>query len=97
MKCPVIHDWAKLKYTIGYIWKTIFLLIIAIDKDENVYAYIDRLYVMHLDARDYLCLFLTMGRGVMINTLKKLGLVTTSSIEIVVVSYGERYSKCAWF
>ena len=38
-----------------------------------------------------------MGRGTMINTSKKLGVVTTSSTETEVVACGERFPKCTWF
>ena len=38
-----------------------------------------------------------MGCGAMINTSKKLGIVTTSSTETEVVAYSERFPKCAWF
>lgn len=42
-------------------------------------------------------LFLTMGKGAMLNVSKKLGLVTNSSTETEIVSTGERMPKCTWF
>ena len=75
--------------------KTRYLpLIIAIDEDGNIYAYIDGAHTIHVDAKGYSGLFLTIGRGAMIKILKKLGLVTTSSTETEVVSCGERFPKC---
>ena len=38
-----------------------------------------------------------MGRGAMLNTSKKLGLVTTISTETEIVADGKRFPKCAWF
>ena len=39
----------------------------------------------------------SMGRGAMLNTSKKLGLAATSSTETEIVANGERFPKCTWF
>ena len=72
-------------------------LIIIIDDNGNVHIYIDDAHTIYSDARGHSGLFLTIGQGIMINTSKKLGLVTTSSIETEVVLSGERFLKCIWF
>jgi len=42
-------------------------------------------------------MLIIMGKGAMSNISKKLGLITTSSTEIEVISMGERFPKCTWF
>ena len=54
---------------------------------------IDSSYTIHVNARGHLGLFLTMVRGVMINTSKKLDLVTASFVEKEVVLVGEHFHK----
>ena len=94
VKDPNVHDWAKLRYTIGYLWKTRFLpLIILIDDKGNVYVHIDGPHAIHADAKGHLDLFLIIGYGAMINASKKLGLVTMSSIETEIVACRERFPK----
>jgi len=62
-----------------------------------MHIYINRAYIVHLDSRGYSGIFMIMRTGAMINTLKKLRLVTNSSTEIEVVSTGKRFPKCTWF
>ena len=38
-----------------------------------------------------------MGKGALINMVKKIGLVTSSSTETEIVSTSERINKCTWF
>ena len=52
---------------------------------------------MHIDRKGHSGLYLMIGRGGMINVLKKLGLVIMSSIETEVVADRERFPKCSWF
>ena len=73
------------------------LLIIEIDEEGNIYVHINRAYAIYNDTKGYSGLYLTMGCSAIINTLKKLGVVTTSSTELEVVACGERFSKSAWF
>ena len=70
---------------------------IEIDEEGNVCVHIDGSHAMHDDARGHSCLYVTMGRGGIINQSKKLGVATISSTEMEVVSTGERFPKCAWF
>jgi len=42
-------------------------------------------------------LFMTIEYSVIINILKKLGLVMTSSTKIEVVSNNKMFTKCIWF
>ena len=59
--------------------------------------HVDGAHAVHSDARGHSGLFLTMGRGAMINVSKKLGVNAGSSTETEVVSNGERFPKCTWF
>ena len=94
---PTEQDWKKLTHLMGYIRKTRFLpLIISIGKDGTV-IYIDGAHAVHTDARGHSGLFVTQGKGAMINISKKLGVATTSSTETEIVSTGERLPKCTWF
>ena len=93
-----MHDWSKLRHAMGYIWRTRFLpLIIEIDEEGNAHICIDGAHAVHSDVKGHSGLYLTMGRSAIINTLKKLGIVTTSSTETEVVACGERFLKCTWF
>ena len=75
-------------------WNTRYLLlIITIDNEGNAYICIDGSHVVHTDGKGHLGLFLTMDCRVMINTLKKLSIVTTSSTETEVVANGKRFPK----
>ena len=47
---------------------------------------IERAYVVYTNGKGYLDIFLIVYRGIMINTSKKLSLVTISSTETEVVS-----------
>ena len=88
----------KLKWLIGYLCYTRYLLLIAgIDDKGDVSIYIDRSHTIHVDRKGHSRLFVTIGRGAMINFSKKLGLVTISSTETEVVSNSERFLKCIWF
>ena len=92
------QDVAKFRHLSGCLWLTRYLpLIISIDKDGEAHTCIDSAHAMHSDRRGHSGLYLTMGRGGMINVSKKLGLVTLSSTETEVVADGERIPKCAWF
>ena len=72
------------------------LLVISMNGDGAV-IYIDGAHAIHLDARGHSGLVLTQGKGAMISVSKKLGVVTTSSTEMEIVSTGERLPKCTWF
>ena len=50
-----------------------------------------------MDGKGHSRMYLTIGRGEIINESKKLGLVTTSTAEIDVVADGESFPKCSWF
>ena len=52
---------------------------------------------MHTNCKRHSGLFVTQGKGAMINVSKKLGLVTNSSTETEIVATGERLPKCTWF
>ena len=69
------------------------LLIISIDKEGEVYIYIDRTYTIYADDKNHLGLYLIIGKEAMINISKKLGLVTTSSTEMEVVTNSEHFPK----
>ena len=58
------------------------------------YIYIDGIHAVYNDAKDHSGIFVTMGKGAMINISKKLGIVTNSSTETKVVSNRERFPKC---
>ena len=60
-------------------------------------VFIDGPYTIHANAQGHSGFFLIIERGIMINTSKKLSLVTTSSTETEVVSSGERFPKYIWF
>ena len=93
-----IEDFAKLRWMMGYLWFTRYLpLIVAIDEDGNVCMHVDGAHAVHVDGKGHSGLFVTMGRGAMINASKKLGVNTISSTETEIVSDGERFPKCAWF
>ena len=62
-----------------------------------MHIYIDGSHAVHADGKGHSELYLTIGKGAMINVSKKLGLVTVSSTETEVVSNGERFPKCSWF
>lgn len=53
--------------------------------------------MVHADAKGHSGLFVTMGKGALINVVKKIGLVTSSSTETEIVSTGKRINKCTWF
>ena len=72
-------------------------LIIEIDNEGNAHARIDRACAAHNHAKGHSGLYLVLGRSAMINALKKLDAVTTSSTETEVVAYGERFPKCTQF
>ena len=91
------HDWTKLGQLMGYLRKTRFIpLIISVGKDGTI-IYIDGAHGVHPDARGHSGLFVTQGKGAMINVSKKVGVATTSSTETEIVSTGERLPKCTWF
>ena len=96
-KPPTESDWNKLVWEQQYIWKSRFIpLIISITK-KGAIIYIDGAHAIHMDAKGHSGLYATMGKGAMINVLKKLGLNTLSSTETEIVSTGERLPKCVWF
>ena len=98
VKAPDVHDYNKLKHMLGYMWKTRYLpLIIEIDEKGDVYIYIDGAHAVHDDGKGHSGLYITMGRGGLINQSKKLGIVTISSTETEIVSTGECFPKCTWF
>ena len=59
-----------------------------------MHIYIDSTYMVHTDGKGHTGLYLTLGKGIIINILKKLELVTTSSTEMEVVANGEHFLKC---
>jgi len=63
----------------------------------NTIIYIDGSHAVHSNCKGHSGLFLTQGKGAMINVSKKLGLVTNSSTETEIVATGERLPKCTWF
>lgn len=80
------------------LWCTRYLpLIISIDENGDVCICADGAPAAHADGKGHSGLFVTIGRGAMINASKKLGVVTTSSTETEVVANGERFPKCTWF
>ena len=86
----------KLKHALGCMWSTRFLpMIIAIDKEGNTMMHIDGSHATHADGKVHSGLFITMGKGPMMDVSKKLSLVTTSSTDTEVFSTGERFPKCA--
>ena len=90
-----VQDYNKLKYMIGYMWRNRFFpLIIGIDEKGNRVIYIGGAHTVHSDGKGYPDLYVTIGYSVIINASKKLGLVTTSSTKIEVVSNRERFLKC---
>ena len=59
----------------------------CIDGARAVYSYV----------KGHSVIFLTMGRGAMMNTSKKLGVTRVTSIEKEVVADGERFLRFSWF
>ena len=97
-KATTEQDVCKFRHLSGHLWLTRFLpLIISIDSDREAHTFIDRAHAVHADGRGHSGMHLTMGKGAMMNVLKKLGLVTTSLTETEVVSNGEWFPKCSWF
>jgi hypothetical protein len=76
---------------------TRFIPLIIMSDGENTVSYIDGAHAVHTDCKGHAGLYLTMGKGAMINISKKIGLVTNSSTETEIVSTGERMPKCTWF
>jgi hypothetical protein len=64
---------------------------------NDTIIYIDGAHAVHNDCKGHSGLFVTQGKGAMINVSKKLGLVTNSSTETEIVATGERLPKCTWF
>lgn len=87
--CPTKQDWKKLTWLMQYLWKTRFIPLIIEITEKGAIIYIDGAHAVHYDAKGHSGLFLTQGKGAMINISKKLGIVTTSSTETEVVSTGE--------
>ena len=81
----------------GRLWKTKFLpLETSIDDDGEALTCIDDARALHDDGKGHSGLFVTMCLGVIINVLKKLGLVATILTETEIVASGERFPKCIW-
>jgi hypothetical protein len=97
IKEPNEHDWKKLTHLMQYLRGTRFIPLIIMSDGENTIIYIDGAHAVHTDCKGHAGLFLTMGKGAMINISKKIGLVTNSSTETEIVSTGERMPKCTWF
>ena len=82
----------------GCLWRTLFVsLVITIDEELKAMMCIDRSHVVHDDIKLNSGLCITMGLGTMINVSNKLGLNTTSSKKIEIVSNSDRFPKYAWF
>lgn len=97
VKCPTEEDWEKLKQLMQYLWETQFIPLIIKQTSDGTIICIDGAHAMHMDARGHRGLFVTQGKGTMINVSKRLGVATTSSTETEVVSTGEGLPKCTWF
>jgi hypothetical protein len=97
VKEPTEHDWKKLKHLMRYLWTTRFLPLIIMNDGNDTIIYIDGAHAVHNDCKGHSGLFVTQGKGAMINVSKKLGLVTNSSTETEIVATGERLPKCTWF
>lgn len=63
----------------------------------EISIYIYSAHAIHKDVKGYSGLFLTMGKGAIINTSKKIGLAIISLMETEAVACGERFPKCMWF
>lgn len=66
---------------------------IAIAKDSKVQIYINRSHIVRSNGKGYSRMFLTIGRGAMLTTSKKLGLIITSLTKTEVVVDGECFPK----
>ena len=77
-KNPTDHDNNKLKWLMAYTWSTCFLpTVIKITEDGGI-IYIDGSHVFHTDTKVYSGMFMTIGKGALLNIAKKLGLLTIS-------------------
>jgi hypothetical protein len=94
---PNEHDWKKLTHLMQYLRATRFIPLIIMSDGMNTIIYIDGSHAVHSNCKGHSGLFLTQGKGAMINVSKKLGLVTNSSTETEIVATGERLPKCTWF
>ena len=94
---PTEHDWKKLTHLMQYLRATRFIPLIIMSDGINTIIYIDGSHAVHSNCKGHSGLFLTQGKGAMINVSKKLGLVTNSSTETEIVATGERLPKCTWF
>ena len=97
IKDPTEHDWKKLNHLMQYLRATRFLPLIIMSDGLKTIIYIDGAHAVHADCKGHSGLFLTQGKGAMINVSKKVGLVTNSSTETEIVCTGERMPKCTWF
>ena len=98
MKETADENTRKFKHLSECSWLTRFLLLItSIDSNEMFHACINGSHVVHVHSQSHLGLSLTIGKGAMMNALKKLGLSTISLTENEVVSDRERHPKCTWF
>ena len=91
------HDWKKLTHLLSYLWTTRFIPLIIMNDGKDTIIYIDGAHAVHTNCKGHSGLFVTQGKGAMINVSKKLGLVTNSSTETEIVATGERLPKCTWF
>ena len=97
VKEPTDHDWKKLRHLMRYLWTTRFFPLIIINDGGDTIIYIDGAHAVHTDCKGHSGMFVTQGKGTMMNISKKLGLATISSTETEIVSTGERLPKCTWF
>ena len=98
MKEPTDQYCSKFRHLTGYLWETRFLpLIISIDDEGEVVTCIDGAHAVRAYGKMHSGMFLTMGKGAMMNVSKKLGVVTASSTETKIVADGEIFPKCSWF
>ena len=72
-------------------------LALTIDENGDVVTCVDGAHAVCNDGKGHSGLFLTMGKGAMMNASNKLGIVTTSSTETEIVADGEIFPKCSWF
>ena len=89
---------SKLNHLTGFMWANRFTpLALKINDKGDVVTHVDGAHEVHNDDKGHSGLFLTMRKGAMTNSSKKLGFITTSSIETEIVADGKIFPKCSWF
>ena len=86
---PTEHGWKKLSHLIKYLLLATRVLPLIVRNDgKDTVIYIKGAHAVHADYRGHSGLFVTQGKGAMVNVSKKLGLVIKSSKETEVVLLG---------